>query len=198
MRGRPDRAVRASIVALLLSAGCATVPPSASPSSTTPTPSASANATASPGPAGPVALERDAEWVVIAEPVPGGEAATIDVAVGDAAYVDLWLQRFPGKAAPSSPFNDTVYVSFNALVDAGCEEATMDALVFDAGAGLVYGEFTRVSGAGSCGDIAGADTFVVAIDRRALPSGVITFRLEREFEVCVDCGREREQVEVDL
>jgi hypothetical protein len=157
-----------------------------------------ASAQASAAPVEPVALVPTGEWVVLAEPVPGIEAATIDVAVGHDAYIDLWLRAFPGRAAPLPPFDDPVVVFYGILVAFGCERATMDALVVDAGGRLVYGEFTRTPDRPNCGDVGGVHTFVVAIDRGALPGGRLTFRLEREFEVCADCGREREQVEVEL
>jgi hypothetical protein len=84
-------------------------------------------------------------------------------------------------------------------VDASCPSAKIDTVALDRSAALIYGVFTRnLAQVNNCGDIAGVHTFVVAIDRSVLPSGQVTFRLERDFYVCADCGRETEQLTVNL
>jgi len=102
-------------------------------------------------------------------------------------------------AVPSTRFPRPLFVFFSILVSANCLDAVMSGLTVDRSARLAYGTFARNTvGATSCSDVAGAHTFVVAIDRGALPTGRLTIRLEHDFAVCFDCGRELEQVDVDL
>ncbi len=145
---------------------------------------------------GPLVATRD--WELLADMPRAADPGTIHVWVDQDAFADAWELSFPGLSVPSTTIDDPIFVMFNLLVQDGCPEATIDEIVLDPQAALVFGEFTRSPGRTSCGDIAGDHTFVAAIRRAALPDGHVTFRLEREFSVCADCGREREQVEVDL
>jgi len=145
-----------------------------------------------------MALTHGRDWELLADQVSGGDPATIEVVTNQEEFVALWLQRYPTRAGPEISINDPIFVFFNILVDAGCPEATIDAIMFDQTQRLVYGEFTRPPRPLGCGDVGGSHSFIVAINRGALPRGRLMLRLEREFELCAECGREREQVEVDL
>jgi hypothetical protein len=148
--------------------------------------------------AGSVELPRNVAWEVLLDQ-PGGPSDTIEVATTGAAFTHSWSTRYPGLAVPSTRFPRPLYVFFSIVVSANCLDAVMSGLTVDRSASLVYGTFARnTGGATSCSDVAGAHTFVVAIDRGALPTGRLTVRLEHDFAVCSDCGREREQVEIDL
>jgi len=147
--------------------------------------------------AGPQAVAAT-DWELLGQAVGVAEPATIEVALDDEALAELWNARFPDGPIPSTAIVDPVYVLFNLLVQSSCPDATIDAIQADRAARLVFGQFTRQPGRANCGDIAGDHTFVVAISRAALPEGHVTFRLERDFSLCIDCGRELEQVGVDL
>lgn len=168
------------------------VSPSPLPSPAEPTGTASSS-----GIGGSQAL-RDEDWELLADMIGVAESPTIEVAVGPQAFTEAWLRQYPGLVVPTSDLSDPIFVMFNITVEDGCPAASIDAVVLDPGAGLVFGEFTREPGRSNCGDVAGDHTFVVAIRRGALPGGLLLFRLEREFSKCPDCGREREQVEVAL
>jgi hypothetical protein len=126
------------------------------------------------------------------------EPGTIRVNVEASDFAEGWKQSFPGRAVPTTTLPNPVFVTYSLLVEDGCPGARIDAIVIDPQLDLVYGDFSRTPGAASCGDVAGSHTFVVAIRRAAIPTGLMTFRLEEEFSVCADCGRELEEVTVTL
>lgn len=83
-------------------------------------------------------------------------------------------------------------------ISAGCE---LDLLAIDADLDqrLVYGVMAdRPPYQRTCSDIGSSQSFVVAVARDRLPSGQVTFRVMRKFQRCPDCGREAEQVQVEL
>jgi hypothetical protein len=147
--------------------------------------------------AGPRAIQTE-DWQLLVDMARVAEGGTIEVDTGQDEFIDAWVSRYPGRVVAATRLDDPIFVTFNLVVQDGCPDATIDAIVLDRQAGLVFGEFTRRPDRANCGDIGGDHTFVVAIRRAALPRGRVTFRLEREFFRCPDCGREREQVEVEL
>jgi hypothetical protein len=146
----------------------------------------------------PTALSAGQEWEVIADLIGGGDSGTIEVYASGQAFASRWFERLPTRVLPETSIPDPIFVFFNITVSSSCPRALMDALMFDRTARILYGVFTRIRDRPHCGDTASARTFVVAIGRSALPSGRLTIRLEREFSVCADCGRELEQIQIDL
>lgn len=170
-----------------------TPPDQASPSPT-PSPLESvpvASVDVSPAPLG------DSDWELLAD-LRQGEAGTIAVATSREAFTERWLQTYPGKPGPETRLQDPVFVFFNIVVDHGCPEAVIDDVMVDSTTRLIYGVFTRIGTRPNCGDIADNHTFVVAVSRAALPTGLMTFRLERDFFRSDVYDREREQVQVEL
>jgi hypothetical protein len=190
----------AFLVALVFLLGSCSPTPSRLPTIATSTSTPGASADASPSstlPAsGPLAR---ASWEVLLDRVGGGTPATIAVALGVATYVETWLETFPGQVVHETTMEDPIFVFFHLLVPFTCPEVQIDDLSLDLESGLLYGVFTRLGQDDPrCGDTGGTHSFVVAVSRAALPTGQLTIRLEREFSVCDQCGREREQVEVHL
>jgi hypothetical protein len=188
------------LIAALLVAGAIACSPAPSYQ-----PSASSERQPSPSPEPslvspwPAALSRGGDWELLHDQAGGGEADTIQAVLSVGEFVDVWLRRFPGQVVPSTQFDRPLFVFFSIVVDPLCPDAVMDALVLDRADKLMYGVFTRDNAPPkSCGEVAAPHTFVVAVDRDALPTGQLTIRLELEFFVCPDCGRELEEVEVGL
>jgi hypothetical protein len=143
-------------------------------------------------------LAKDAAWQLLADNVDVADAGTIQVLTTPEAFSQRWSAVYGDAPVPRTTVERPLYVFFNLLVNAGCPDAWLDGVVLDSTARLLYGLYSRPQVRRNCGDIAGAHTFVVAIDRDSLPRGRLMVRIERDFSVCADCGRELEQVEVDL
>jgi hypothetical protein len=151
------------------------------------------------GLAGPIVLPRDTAWKLLFDHAGGGPADTIEVLTTTEEFGVSWSRRDLGQPVPNSPFQRPLFVFFSILVSLDCPDAVMDAVGLDPAASLIFGVFTRTTrGSRNCSDVGGAHTFVVVIDRAVLPTGHITIRLERDFRVCGDCGRELEEAEIDL
>jgi len=192
----------ALLLLALLSAACSEAPPTTAvpPPSEPVAPTQVGTEPSTRGPSAspnPTALVTGRDWELLADQIAGGDAGSIEVLVTESGFTSTWLRRYPTRAVPEVRLPDPIFAFFNILVQAECPWATMDALVLDRPSSLMYGVFTRRP-LHHCGDVGGAHTFVVAVERSALPSGPLTIRLEREFEVCVDCGRDSEQIEIDL
>jgi hypothetical protein len=118
------------------------------------------------------------------------------VATNQDDYLEIWGELFPGANTPAVDFESAVVVDFNPLVQANCPDLILTDVVLDVTNRLVYGVF--LDPLSSCSDIAGSQTIVVAVQRSALPVGSVTFRNMLDYQLCVDCGRETEEVTVDL
>ncbi len=81
-----------------------------------------------------------------------------------------------------------------------CRELRLDAVVMDAAARLMHGEFSDPRAPEVCTlDLAGGKTFVVAVARDQLPPSPFTLRLHAEPMACEpDCGMGPSTLEVDL
>ena len=187
------------LLLLGLVAACAPAPTPSGPSSTqSPTGSPTVGPTVVAPPA-TAPIDGELEWELIADVARDSDAGTISVHTTNDAFREWWFVRYPERVVPETRIDDAVFVAYNISVPGGCPGATIEGVVLSVPETLVFGEFNRdAEGRLSCGDRAGGHLFVVAIRRRDLPRGSVTFRLEREFNVCADCGRELEQVEVDL
>jgi len=121
---------------------------------------------------------------------------SIRVALRQDEYLEIWADLFPDSTAPAVDFGVVIVVDFNPLVEASCPDLILTDVEVDEINRLVYGNFLNPPS--SCSDVAGSQTIVVAIQRSALPTGAVTFRNMREYQLCADCGRETEEVTVLL
>jgi hypothetical protein len=184
-----------TLIALLFLVACSPAPHPTPVSPLTTEPSS----TATPLAQGPSHLPQGSTWTQLADRRGPAEGGTIQVFTSADEFRREWTRTNPGAVVGETSIARPLFVILNPLVSAGCPEITLKGIVFDPAQRLIYAEFFRPNpGNVTCGDVGGSHTFVVAIDRDALPSGPMKVRLEREFEVCADCGREREQVDVNL
>jgi hypothetical protein len=141
----------------------------------------------------------DAEARLIGETMGVVEAPAIQVATNESQFHAYWRQLFGDSPQPRAFSNDEVILFFHVLVEGNCPELVFTGVEVDVPLDLVYGRFVAPpSSRPSCLDFGGSHSFVVEVDRDALPRGPITFRLQREFQLCPDCGRDAEQVTVEL
>lgn len=182
-----------ALIVLLFLGACSPAP---GPTPVSPPPSQPSSVATSLLP-GPTNLAEGSTWTVLAERKGPAEGGTIQVFTSADEFRREWTRANPGAVVGETSIARPLFVILNPLVSSGCPEITLEGIVFDPAQHLIYGEFFRPADV-SCGDVAGSHTFAVAIDRDALPIGPMKVRLEGDFEVCADCGREREQVDVNL
>ncbi len=136
---------------------------------------------------------------LLGEAVNRAEPATIQVSTEGDSFSRQWKSMFPGDKAPRLAFDTEVAIFFHVLIAKGCPNLGFQGLGVDPDKRLVYGVVAPARpSAGACLDIAGSQSFVVGVDRSRIPRGTVTFRVLREFQLCSDCGREGEQVEIEL
>lgn len=125
---------------------------------------------------------------------------TVAVAVDDAALVAEWQRyRLPGIPPAWDPSRDVVII-LSEGIGSSCRELRLDAVVMDAAARLVHGEFSDPHAPEFCTlDLVGGKTFVVAVARGQLPPSPFTLRLHTEPMACEpDCARGPTTLKVDL
>ena len=125
-------------------------------------------------------------------------APSISIALDAATYAARWRERFPERATPPVDLGTEVVFVFDVLVGSGCPDLDYVGLGYAEAEGLLFGIFDAPEPQPHCGDVAADHTLIVAIRRTDLPTGLIHVRLMREFQVCSDCGREAEQIELSL
>lgn len=123
------------------------------------------------------------------------EAFTVRAATDEAEWHEMWETIGLGGEAAAVDFDEEVVVSFGHGIGSSCREMRLD--------GVAVGDvvFSRASDPlaprGCTADLAGAATFVVAIERAALPADGFTLQLGEELVTCPDCGFS-EQIDVPL
>jgi hypothetical protein len=125
---------------------------------------------------------------------------TVGIAVDDAQFATEW-ERYglPGDPSAWDPSRELVIILSDGI-GSTCTELRLDAVVMDADAGLVHGEFSDPYQPRGCtADLAGGKTFVVAVARDLLPPSPFTLRIHAEPIGCEpDCGSGPSTLEVDL
>jgi hypothetical protein len=188
-----------SVAALLVTA-CGETPrptqdvaissPSPSPALLTPSARASAPVLVSRD------LQSDSEWRVLRDAPntgnPGVEAATDDVQLGS-----IWTSIGRSDVLKVDLEREVV-IFLNPIVSVECNALKLVALHFDASETLLYGSYEAPPMAAECSDAAGSHLFVVAVARNALPQGPLKIRVMKDFQLCADCGRSKEETEIDL
>jgi hypothetical protein len=192
--------IAAAVAAIvLISAGSAapfggTARPDEAISSPSAPPSASPNA--SPA----VLISRDlqpgTDWRLLLDAPntgnPGVEAAADEVSLGQ-----IWTSIGHSDVVTVDLARELV-IFLNPIVSVDCHALKLKALHFDAQQVLLYGSFEAPPMAAECSDAAGSHLFVVAVSRNALPQGPLKIRVMEDFQLCADCGRSKEQTEIDL
>jgi hypothetical protein len=124
------------------------------------------------------------------------EAFIVRAATDEAEWVDLWGSIGLDGDPPAVDFDEEVAVSFGHGIGSSCPEMRLDDVAVRDGV-----VFSRASDPlaprGCTADLTGAATFVVAIERGALPDGGFTLQLTENSVTCPDCGFS-EQIEVPL
>jgi hypothetical protein len=125
---------------------------------------------------------------------------TVAFAVDDAQLATEW-QRYglPGDPPAWDPSQEIVIILSDGI-GSTCTELRLDAIVLDADAGVVHGEFSDPYQPRGCtADLAGGKTFVVAVARDQLPPSPFTLRIHAEPIGCEpDCGSGLSTLEVEL
>jgi len=125
---------------------------------------------------------------------------TVGIAVDDAQLATEW-QRYglPADPPPWDPSRELVIILSDGI-GSTCTELRLDAVVMDADARLVHGEFSDPFQPRGCtADLAGGKTFVVAVARDLLPPSPFMLQLHAEPMPCdPDCVMGPASMEVDL
>lgn len=125
---------------------------------------------------------------------------TVAIAVDRAQLATEWERyRLPGDPPAWDPSRQVVIILSDGI-GSSCPDLRLDAVVMDADARLVHGEFSDPYSPRVCtADLAGGKTFVVAVARDVLPPSPFTLRLHAEPIGCEpDCGMGPATLEVDL
>ena len=136
-------------------------------------------------------------WRLLAAGEAGPEEAyTVRAATDEAAWLDMWAAIGLAGEPPTVEFENEVAVSFGHGIGSSCPEMRLDGV--DVGGGVVFSRASDPLAPRSCtADLRGAATFVVALQRDALPEDGFTLQLSETSVTCPDCGF-TEQIEVPL
>jgi hypothetical protein len=125
------------------------------------------------------ALERSAEW-----------AYRVGVATSQDEWKGLWQQLSPGMDAPAIDFENEIAVVFGEAHGSSCPDVRFDNLVIDRAQAVVHDEVSNPLGPIPCtADLSGAQVFVLAVAREALPPMPFTVQLKDVPACCLDTGR---------
>ena len=125
---------------------------------------------------------------------------TVGFAADDTQLASEWSRYgLPGDPPAWDPSAEAV-IFLSDGIGSTCTELRLDAIVFDADAGVVHGEFSDPYQPRECtADLAGGKTFVVAVARDQLPPSPFTLQIHEDPMPCdPDCGSGPASVEVDL
>lgn len=137
-------------------------------------------------------------WVLLWDGVARAEAGTIAVSTSERDFERRWVDARVPIAPPVVDFADAIVIFFHPIVPGDCLELSLLGLGLDHDERLVYGIYQQPAPARDCSDVAMNHTFILAVERSALPRGTVTVRNALEYQVCRDCGRELEETQVDL
>ncbi len=120
------------------------------------------------------------------------QAYTVRVATDDASLAELWRAMGLAGGPPTVAWSDRLVAGFAQGIGSGCQELELERVVFDEQARVVYPVFVDPFAPRACdADLAGAVTFVVSLDRRALPELPVRVRLvaaDQPLPCGGDCG----------
>jgi hypothetical protein len=125
---------------------------------------------------------------------------TVAYAADGPALASEW-QRYelPGDPPAWDPSTELAIILSDGR-GSGCLHLRLDGVGIDAGARLVYGEFSDPDAPRACtADLAGAQVFVIAVERDQLPQSPFTLRIKQRPIGCEpDCGSGPTTLQIDL
>jgi hypothetical protein len=125
------------------------------------------------------ALERSSEW-----------AFRVGAATSADEWSGLWQQLSPGMDPPAIDFASEIAVVFGEAHGSSCPDVRFDNLVIDQAQAVIHDEVSNPLGPIPCtADLSGAEVFVLAIARDALPPMPFTVQLKDVPACCLDTGR---------
>jgi hypothetical protein len=121
-------------------------------------------------------------WRLIADgQAAGTEGYVVRAATDDAEYADMWEAIGLGGAAPEVDLASEVVVSFGHGIGSSCPEVRLDDVVIEGD--VVFSVTSDPLEPRACtADLVGAATFVVAIERDAVPDGFTLWLNEQAAE----------------
>jgi hypothetical protein len=126
-------------------------------------------------------LARNAEWRVLLD-MRGTKEVGVEVALDRRAYERLWASVGARDPAPAVDHEHEVVVSLPVVVGPSIRSLDVGTIELDVAKALVCGTYRTPRGdCYTCSDMAAGHLFVVAIRRDALPSGPVTFRVNRSL-----------------
>lgn len=125
---------------------------------------------------------------------------TVATAVDRAQLATEWERYGLPDDPPAWEPSREIAIILSDGIGSSCPELRLDAVVMDADARLVHGEFSDPYTPRECtADLAGGKTFVVAVAKDVLPPSPFTLRLRAEPIGCEpDCGMGPSTLQVDL
>lgn len=130
-----------------------------------------------------------------------GRDYSVGVAMTQAEYEAEWAEAGATDAPPAVDFETELVVRFTHAVSSTCPDMDFHGIGIDADNRVVYSAGSGPivpEGATGCTTDALPYAFIVAFEREIIPSGEVDVRLERGFVACADCGRDDEQVTIEL
>jgi hypothetical protein len=126
-------------------------------------------------------------------------AYTVGVArTADELAAELERHGIEGEPPEWDPTSE-VMAFLSEGIGSSCPEVRIDGVVIDAERRLVFGEFSDpLAPRGCTADLAGGQTFVVALQRAALPDRFILRQFEENHACHPECGSGPSEIEVDL
>lgn len=118
-------------------------------------------------PDGPQPIEGDG-WRLLHDELTG-EGYAADVAVTRAEYDALWTEYGLSGTPPDVDFDAEVVIRFGAVYSGSCPEIRMDDVVIDRDARTVTAEIVQLGGNRDCTADENWRSYVVAVEREALP-----------------------------
>lgn len=123
-------------------------------------------------------------WRLLHDEAPAGESYAVDVAVDRSQYAALWTANgLTGEPEPVD-FGEEIVIRFGATFSGSCPEIRLDDVVVDRDAGTVTAEIVQLGGNRDCTADDNPRSYVVAVDRDALPSVPFTVSV---YPVCAWC-----------
>jgi hypothetical protein len=115
-----------------------------------------------------------AGWRLLADQMGKGEPYTAQVALGGGEYDMLWSSLGLDGEQPTVDFDTEIVVQFGAVYSGSCPEIRLDDVVIDQASGSVTAEIVQLGGERICTSDANPRSYLVAIDRSALPQPPFT------------------------
>jgi hypothetical protein len=134
-------------------------------------------------------------WRLLGEDLTG-QAYRTGIATDAEQYAELWVTAGLGGTPPEVDFNSEVVIWFGAVFGSSCP-IRLDGVVVDADRALLYADLVVPGNPAACTGDANPHSFVVAVERAALPAGPFAVQLRSE-DPPSGVPEERTLVDADL